>query len=48
MVVMLVGVERSTLKNFFVRTFNKTFQILTEKTIFSDVKFNFNLSPTER
>lgn len=48
MVVMWVGVEESILKNVIEalwRTSNKTSQILTKKTIFSDVKSNFNLSP---
>ena len=48
MVVMWVGVEGSTLKNVVEtlwRTSNKTSPILTKKTIFSDVKSNFNLSP---
>ena len=48
MVVMWVGVEGFTLKNFaetLWRTSYKVSQILTGKAIFSDVKSNFNHSP---
>ena len=48
MVVIWVGSEGFTSKNFaetLWRTSNKVSQILTGKTIFSDVKSNFNHSP---